>query len=141
MSNVPFRFDPRRRGLRKFLGDTEYDIMEVLWKGEDYTVRDVCRQLRRRREIAYTTVMTVMSRLFDKGLLGRRKRAKAYVYRAAMSRERLIQSIVGRVIEGLMSDFAAPTMSKFVDSVQRQDPEKMDELGRLIEEKRRKDDA
>ena len=137
MSNIPFTFNPRKKGLRKFLGDTEFPIMEALWKGGEYTVRDVCTQLQDKRDIAYTTVMTVMCRLFEKGLLRRRKEGKTYIYQAAVSREELTRSIVGRVIQGLLSDFTAPAISQFVDSVEDQKPEQMEELARLIQEKRR----
>ncbi len=141
MSNMPFTFDPRKKGLRKFLGETEYPIMEALWQGGEFSVRDVCTALQRKREIAYTTVMTVMCRLFEKGLLWRRKEGKSYIYQAAVSREDLTRSIVGRVIGGLLSDFTAPAISQFVDSVDEQRPEEMEELARLIAEKRRQKDG
>ena len=69
--NASFRFN--QIGLKKFLGDLECEIMEIVWKlsssNPTVTVREVYDALRKKREIAYTTVMTTMVRLSEKGLL------------------------------------------------------------------------
>lgn len=67
--NASFRFN--QEGLRKFMGDLEVDIMELVWKKADptVTVRDIYDVLRQQRQIAYTTVMTTMVRLAEKGIL------------------------------------------------------------------------
>ena len=134
----PFTFDPSKKGLRKILGDLEADIMEIVWTKMEVTVREVSDQLKRRREIAYTTVMTVMSRLADKGLLQKIKQGNAFLYRPTSSKEEFTQSTVKKVINELLGDFTAPVLSQFVDSVDEDNPERMEELARLIEEKRKK---
>jgi predicted transcriptional regulator len=67
--NASFRYN--QHGLRKFLGDLECEIMEIVWRQANptVTVREVFDTLRKEREIAYTTVMTTMVRLSEKGLL------------------------------------------------------------------------
>lgn len=132
-----FTFNPSKKGLRKILGDLETDIMEVVWKKSEVTVRDVADHLKKRRDIAYTTVMTVMSRLADKGLLEKVKQGNAFLYRPTSSKEEFTKSSVKIVISELLDDFAAPVISQFVDSVDEENPEKMEELARLIEEKRK----
>jgi predicted transcriptional regulator len=70
------------------LGELESTIMERLWSyHRPASVRDVLEDLRRDREIAYTTVMTVMDKLHKKGLLRRRLVHKAYVYETLASKE------------------------------------------------------
>ncbi|MGW4424313.1 BlaI/MecI/CopY family transcriptional regulator [Streptosporangium sp. NPDC004631] len=70
------------------LGDLEAAIMERLWSyHRPASVRDVLEDLRREREIAYTTVMTVMDKLHTKGLLRRRTVGRAYVYETVTSKE------------------------------------------------------
>ncbi|WP_084955596.1 BlaI/MecI/CopY family transcriptional regulator [Thermoactinospora rubra] len=70
------------------LGELESAIMERMWAyRRPATVRDVLEDLRRDREIAYTTVMTVMDKLFKKGLLKRQPMGKAYVYETVGSKE------------------------------------------------------
>ncbi len=132
-----FTFDPHKKGLRKILGDLETEIMEIVWANGEITVREVYEQLKTRREIAYTTVMTVMSRLAEKGLLKKIKEGGAYLYRAAASRDEFTQSSVKKVISELLADFAAPTISQFVESLGKEKPEKMEELARLIKAKRK----
>ena len=73
------------------LGDLEQAIMNHLWdtpapQADGFTVRDVHETLGADRDIAYTTVMTVMDRLSRKEFLARTKQGRAYVYRAATAR-------------------------------------------------------
>lgn len=69
------------------LGSLEAKIMDVIWDrpGEYLAVRDVLGLLG--SGLAYTTVMTVMNRLYEKGLLRRRRDGRAWSYREALSRE------------------------------------------------------
>ncbi|MFE3448894.1 BlaI/MecI/CopY family transcriptional regulator [Nonomuraea sp. NPDC059194] len=70
------------------LGDLEATIMDRMWSyHRPASVRDVLEDLRREREIAYTTVMTVMDKLHKKGLLRRQPVGKAYVYETVTSKE------------------------------------------------------
>jgi predicted transcriptional regulator len=136
-----FTFDPHKKGLRKILGDLETDIMEIVWARGEITVRQVYEQLKAQREIAYTTVMTVMSRLAEKGLLEKIKEGAAYMYRAASSREEFTRSTVKKIINELLADFTAPAISQFVESLGNEKPEKMEELARLIKAKRKQSPA
>ena len=138
IKNYSFTFNPNKKGLRKILGDLESDIMEIIWDNGDITVRQVFENLNEKRNLAYTTVMTVMSRLADKGLLEKVKEGAAFVYCAQFSREEFTQSTLKKVIGELLGDFAAPVISQFVDSVGDVQPDKLEELARLIEEKRKK---
>ncbi|GGS95092.1 hypothetical protein GCM10010156_61730 [Planobispora rosea] len=70
------------------LGGLESAIMDCLWSyRRPASVRDVLGDLRRDREIAYTTVMTVMDKLHTKGLLRREQVGRAYVYETVTSKE------------------------------------------------------
>lgn len=128
-----FTFDPARRGVRKVLGDLEADIMEAVWRGGEVTVREVYDRLGPRRGIAYTTVMTVMSRLAAKGLLVQKREGTAFLYAASRSREEFATETAAQVIDELLADFAAPTMSRFVESVSG-DADRIEELEKLLKE-------
>ena len=136
-----FTFNPNNKGLRKILGDLEADVMETVWAKGEVTVRDVYDTLKEQRSLAYTTVMTVMSRLAEKGLLKKIKAGAAFLYQASASREDFTQSTVKKVITELLEDFAAPTISQFVETLGDEQPEKIEELARLVEEKRKKRDV
>lgn len=125
-----------RKGIRQVLGDLEADIMELLWQESPASVREIHRQLSDGRDIAYTTVMTVMSRLADKGLLKRRQSGRAYLYAPAQSREEFCSETVGTVMKGLLGGFGEPVLSQFVDTVSAEDASKLDDLVRLIEAKK-----
>ena len=78
--------------------------MKVVWRLEKATVRDVFETLRERREIAYTTVMTMMKILEDKGYLKKTRAEKAYEYRPTQPRSQvlagLVRDFVDRVFDG-----------------------------------------
>ena len=142
LNRYHFTFDPRKKGLRKILGDLETDVMEAIWDRGQATVHDVHERLAAAdRDVAYTTVMTVMSRLADKGLLEKRKDGAAYVYTPVASKEEFTRSTVGRVLSELLDDFTAPAMSQFVDFVGEQDEAAIEALAKAIDEKRRRTDS
>jgi len=81
------------------LGGLETKVMEVLWNASSpLSVREVHDALNATSDLAYTTVMTVLDRLAKKHILLRDRDGKAWLYRAAASREQLL---VGEVIEAL----------------------------------------
>jgi predicted transcriptional regulator len=141
LNRYHFTFDPRKKGLRKILGDLETDVMEAIWARGRATVHDVHERLASaNRDVAYTTVMTVMSRLADKGLLEKRKDGAAYVYMPAASKEEFTRRTVGTVLSELLDDFTAPAMSQFVEFMGEQDEAAIEALSKAIEEKRRRVD-
>lgn len=104
--NASFRFN--QTGLRKFLGDLECEIMELVWKkaAPTVTVREIFDILRHERPIAYTTVMTTMVRLAEKGLLKIVDRAGlANCYAPVETREAFIRNAVARVLDIFISQF------------------------------------
>ncbi|MCF6473637.1 BlaI/MecI/CopY family transcriptional regulator [Nonomuraea sp. MG754425] len=74
--------------MRRPLGELEATVMDRMWSyHRPASVRDVLEDLRREREIAYTTVMTVMDKLHTKGLLRREPVGRAYVYEPVATKE------------------------------------------------------
>ena len=101
-------FRPDRPGIRKVLGDLEAEIMEVVWSrppGAGSTVRDVFAVLYERRRLAYTTVMSTMTRLARKNLLRAEKQDQAYVYYPNYTQEEFVSRFVGRMLENLLVGF------------------------------------
>jgi predicted transcriptional regulator len=86
----------------------ELAIMKVVWRLDKATVRDVYEALRDRRPIAYTTVMTMMRILEDKGYLKKALVDRAHVYRPAQKRQRVVGAMVrdflDRVFDGAPDD-------------------------------------
>src|ERR1019366_7731548 len=78
----------------KTLTDQELEIMKIVWERHTATVRDVYEALLERRRVAYTTVMTMMKILEHKGYLNRKQVERAYVYRPAQPKSRVIRAMV-----------------------------------------------
>src|SRR3954471_3333910 len=122
-------------GLASVFGTLELRVLEALWRRGDATVRDLCDDF---PAAAYTTLMTTMERLHRKGVLAREKSGRAFVYRAVSSRSELESGLLTRAIQPLLAgDSAHPVLSCFVDEVSRHDERLLDELERLVREKRR----
>ena len=95
----------RGRAINR-LGDLERAVMDQVWAAADrgaaaVSVREVHEQLAGSRDLAYTTVMTVMGRLSDKGLLTREKAGRAFRYSAAGTREELTADTMREQLVGM----------------------------------------
>lgn len=120
--------------VEKYLGGLESAVMDHLWDSGESSVREVAEALRgtpRRADVAYTTIMTVMGRLADKGLLTRRMDGRQYRYRPAVSREAFLQGVSRRVIDDLVADFGDVALAQFADALEGIDPERLRALRRL----------
>ncbi len=126
------RFALDSRGLARVLGELEARILEVVWTLGQATVKDVAATLG--PEAHVKTVMTVMNRMVEKGVLRREARGRSFVYSAVLDRERFAQQVASRVLSGLLADFGKPTLAHFVQEIP---PEQLAELERLIAERRR----
>ncbi|MGH2536345.1 MAG: BlaI/MecI/CopY family transcriptional regulator [Candidatus Promineifilaceae bacterium] len=118
------------RGAEKLLGKLELQIMRIAWERDAVTVRDVLAALAEDRPLAYTTVMTVMGRLAEKGWLTVEKQGRAYLYRATHPRQEAEAEAVGRVMRALLDDFGDLAVAQFVKELDEVDP---DQLARLAE--------
>src|SRR5438309_10211040 len=101
-------FRPDRPGIRKVLGDLEAEIMELIWTrpaAAGTTVRDVFEALYARRRIAYTTVMSTMTRMAKKNLLRAQRDDRAYLYYPTLTQQEFISRFVGRILEDLLVSF------------------------------------
>jgi predicted transcriptional regulator len=117
--------------------------MDVVWSRHLswFSVSDVLGVLAKRREIAYTTVMTTVARLYDKGLLARRKDGKRYLYQPALSREEFLQRTAREVFQEIGKPAAAESLALLVEMVSAADERSLDELERLIALRRKEIDA
>ena len=120
------------------LGKLEREVLEETWRLGEISVRDIHRAFDER--IAYTTIMTTLDRLFKKNLLARRKDGRAFLYSAVVSREDFDRSIKEDVVDGLLghgADQVEPVLACIVDTITERDRELLDELDRLVQEKKR----
>lgn len=108
--------------FRKLLGDLERNIMEIMWRIETATIRDVYEELRVNRRIAYTTVMTIMNRLCDKGLLRKDCNESAFVYSTRMSRDEFIHLLICEILDVLAGGGSKDAVSHIVSKLVKEKP-------------------
>lgn len=130
--NLRFRFSPTKDGLVKVLGPLETEIMQILWQEGSSTVKKVHRKLAQQRDIAYTTVMTTMSRLADKGVLNRERDGLAYVYTPVISEDEFVNLVVRQVLDGLLDDYSDTAISYMIDYLAHNNPTELRRLQREI---------
>lgn len=119
----------------KVLGELESEIMEIVWHCPNpILVRDVTENLQHKRKIAYTTVMTIMGRLVEKGLLKRATSGKAYTYQPVYSKERFLTRISRQIIKNFVSKFGESAIAHFAQEVEKLPPDKRKRLAKLLKE-------
>lgn len=133
-------FKPHKMGYKKVLGDLEAEVMKIVWQFDRASVRDVYEHLRLEKNLAYTTVMTIMSRLADKGLLQKEAQGNAYIYSPTISEAEFAQRVVSEVLDGLFDEFSEPALSHMVDRLSSEDDVKLAQLEKIIKERRAKGD-
>jgi BlaI family penicillinase repressor len=130
-------FRPADDGLHG-LGSLERQAMQAVWRLGRASVREVREALE--NSVAYTTVMTVLDRLYKKGVLDRQRSGRAYVYSAAASLEQIQSSVAMGLLQRALGggpEAATPVLSSLVDTVGERDRDLLDELDRLVREKRK----
>ena len=115
------------------LGELEEAIMAIMWgHGPELTVREVWQALQPVRPLAYTTVMTVMSRLVPKGVLSVRRQGKADYYRATGTREQLKTLQAQRAVQDVIAHFGDAAIAQFLLEMQEADPEQLSNLRAVL---------
>jgi predicted transcriptional regulator len=114
------------------LGELETAIMQVVWQRGEVTVREVQAALKPSRQLAYTTVMTVMSRLVPKGILNVRRQGKADYYRATGTRDDVLNQQAQRAVQNVLAHFGDAAITQFVRELKELDPDRLATLRTLF---------
>jgi len=124
---------PRKVGLT----DQELEIMKVVWERHTATVREVYEDLLKGRKIAYTTVLTMMGILEQKGRLTKEAAERAYVYRPAEPQSKVVGTMVTDFIKRMFNGSATPLLVHLAESREIRQ-EHLDEISKLLKTKRGK---
>lgn len=108
--------------------------MKIVWERRTATVRDVYESLLERRRVAYTTVMTMMKILENKGYLNRKQVDRAYVYKPAQPKKRVIQAMVKDFVNRVFNGSAEPLLVHLIEDRHLSAGE-VEEIRRLIGER------
>lgn len=116
----------------KTLGKLEQLVMEIVWKDKKSTVRDILLELKKKRLIAYTTVATILQRLFIKGLVKRQIQKNGYWYYPKISKDSYVKTLSKNFIKTLMNSFGDVAVSSFAESIESLPKEKKQYLLKIL---------
>ncbi len=124
------------------LGPLELAIMQLMWRNPSQTVREICTELSKQREIAITTVSTTMDRLYQKGLLTRKtKTGKGgifYIYKVRTTKEGFENKASKTLANQLMKNVGSSAVLKIIGEVsKRYSDEELDSLIKDLEKVRK----
>ena len=117
------------------IGSLEAEILAVVWEHDQTTVRQVYETLRERRQIAYTTVMTVMNNLVKKHLLAQDRSHIAYVYSPAIPGREVVQTVLESVVDRLLTGDYNVAVSQLLKLDRELTPEETTELRAWVRER------
>jgi predicted transcriptional regulator len=116
------------------LTDAELEVMQVVWELGEATVRQVHEVLSEQRQVAYTTVMTIMNILEEKEYLRRSsKEGRAYVYEPVQPKGEVIATMVDDFVGRVLDGSARPLVAGLVQR-KKLSKRDLDEIARIIEE-------
>jgi predicted transcriptional regulator len=116
------------------LHELESEVMEEVWRqARPTTVREVMDALNRRgtKERAYTTIMTIMRRLDDKGLLRRERDQKTHIYSAAISRDDYLEARARAEVGAVVEEYGDAALVHFARHLGQLDRKRREQLRRL----------
>ena len=124
------------RPAKPTLTEQELEIMKVVWQRETSTVREVYETLLKSRRIAYTTVMTMMNILEQKGYLKKSQRDRAYVYAPSQPQKQVIRSMVRDFVNRVFNGSAEPLLVHLMED-QHLTEKDLEEIRRSIAAERK----
>jgi BlaI family penicillinase repressor len=124
------------KGKKNVLTDQELEIMKIVWQRGAATVRDVYEELLKSRKIAYTTVMTMMGILEQKGRLSKTQRDRAYVYSPTEPQGEVVGSMVHDFLKRVFDGSAKPLLVHLLENKNISQKE-LDEISKLAKKRRK----
>jgi len=117
--------------------DQELEILKVVWQRGEATVREVFRDLSAQRKIAYTTVLTIMGILEQKGHLKKTAGERAYIYKPTKPQQQVVGSMVNEFVHRVFNGSARPLLVHLVENPDIR-PEELAEIEKLLKDRRKK---
>lgn len=126
-------FKYSEKGLNRFFGPLESKIMEILWSHSECSIRDVQKMLDQERNLNFNTIMTVMNRLLEKGVLTKRLDGRTSLFRPVHSKEDFMDIQSKEITHELMEDFGPLVVNHMIDALDEADPDLLSLLEQKIE--------
>ncbi len=140
MNNTNQRTNQKTDQDGKLLTETELELMTILWRLEEGSVADVIENLPKGRELAYTSVSTILRILEQKGVLKARKEGRGHIYVPVLLKSEYEAKTVKHVVERVFDGTPVALVRQLLDSGQLKAKD-LDELRKLISEASGKEKA
>ncbi|MFL0506425.1 BlaI/MecI/CopY family transcriptional regulator [Ureibacillus sp. 179-F W5.1 NHS] len=129
------KFKMKESGLNRFFGPLEAKIMDILWNVEkEMTIKDVQFELEKEKSTNFNTVMTVMNRLVEKGILRKKTVGRSSVYAPVQTRASFLNEQSKEMTHELMDEFGTVVVSHMLDALEDVDEDLVSKLEQKIKE-------
>ena len=119
--------------LQKTLSPLEQEAMNIVWELNECSIRDVVEKFNQEKKLAYTTVATLLQRLFEKGLVNRNNHNTILSYTPKISKDIYGKKMAKSFIQTFMSSFGEAAIVSFAESIDKLPKDKKDYLLKLLE--------
>jgi len=119
------------------LGDLQLRILQVLWDRQEASVGAVHEALKPERDLAYTTIATMLRKMEGRGLVAHREDGRTFLYRACVAADEVNRSVGTHLVERLFEGSLADAVSHLLTSREVSRVE-LDQLEKLIKDARRR---
>lgn len=127
-----FKYD--EVGLNRFFGPLEAKIMDILWEAEELSIKEVQQRLEHQdKSVNFNTVMTVMNRLIEKGVLEKRAQGRLSLFRPIQSKEDFIEEQSKKLTENLLDEFGGIVINHMIDALKEVDQTVLEKLEQKIQ--------
>ena len=114
------------------LGDLEKEVMDIVWEKKHCSTRDVLTKLN--KKLAYTTIATILKRLFDKDLVVRKEDKTGYTYSPKLTKEKYSRNIAKSFLDKFTKSFGDTAIASFADCIDRLPAKKRSYFLKLLNE-------
>ena len=119
----------------------ELEVLRVIWDRGPATVREIMGELEQTRPRAYTSVMSLMNVMADKGLLKRKENGRAYLYSAQAPRDKTLTRMVGELLERAFDGSASALVTHLLEQTSPSSEELVEIEKTIAEVARKKGEA
>lgn len=109
---------------QKELSDLEKQVMDIVWKKKECSIREALEILKKKRSVAYTTIATIFQRLESKGFVKKEESGMAHMYRPILSKEVYSKNIAQSFLKTFISSFGDAAIASFAESIETLPKEK-----------------
>ena len=110
--------------------------MNIVWSLETCSIREVREELHKEKELAYTTVATILSRLFDKGIVKREEKNLVVYFSPKISREHYSKKVAGSFFKNFFNSFGDTAIASFAESIDELPKAKKEHFLKLLEKRK-----